>query len=301
MLNQGLTSNAVKALGRRLRDDEATDADWELLEQYKAEHDELLLVTAATVSETLHSRGVKHVLAGRTKRNKSIVRKLLRGRHHGMDLSRMDDVVGLRVIVRDRESQDKAVEALASTLHTLRLPSDYRTRETGYRAVHLVVGEPSHRIEIQVRTCAQHHWADRSERLGEHAKEGILTPEQETYLTELGAFTTAMDNGTPRVRLSGGESELGAEYAALLRLFDRTVRTSAQDGGSFVVVYDGSTNTLVRVDAFGQAERTAAIKWYRYQAKNRDDMRFDVLVLNSESQLAMAVTHPRYFPESSAA
>ena len=101
-----LSGNALKRLGKRLRDGERESEDIEMLEQYRRSFDRLLLKTAFAVDASLRESGIAYFMAGRSKRTKSILRKLERPQNRGMDLSRMCDIVGLRVITQDIETQD---------------------------------------------------------------------------------------------------------------------------------------------------------------------------------------------------
>lgn len=294
-----LSGNEVKRLGKRLRDGLRTATDLDVLDAYRSEFDPILLDTAHTINALLHAE-VTYIMAGRIKRTKSIIRKLARERNSGMDLSRMSDLVGLRVVVRTLRDQDRALDLLREKLPLIREPYDYRTREYGYRAIHVVSGTPSHRVEIQLRTIAQHFWADASETLGEQAKEGVTTEKEERYLRGLFTVACAADHGV--VDFTNGEKEHDFGVAALDRLtalFDRvTGHPEHGRGGSYVLVYQRASNLLIRVDEFASTERVEAIDHYRRMYRLMDETEYDILVLNSPSQEALAVTHPRYFPEA---
>lgn len=296
-----LSGRAIKKLGKRLRDGTATSSDYDLLDEYRSEFDALLLDTAMTINETLNGK-MRYIMAGRTKRTKSIIRKLARERNSGMDLSRMSDLVGLRIVVGTVDDQQRTLDLLKGALPLVHDPYDYRERTSGYRAIHLVSGTAGQRVETQIRTIGQHYWADESERLGEQAKEGIVSPEEASYLSGLFEFATAVDAGA--TLQPGSFADLPNWDAGLARLrgqFERTT-TNPEHGaaGSFVVVYHQRTNSLFRVDAFGPSERAQALAHFRSMSRSMDATEYDIIVLNSRSKTALAVTHPRYFPESQA-
>lgn len=293
-----LSSNAVKKLGKRLRDGFVTPEELDMLDVYRAEFEPLLLETCGKIGIALDSK-LKYIVAGRMKRTKSIIRKLARDHNSGMDLSRMSDLVGLRVIVADIADQDSAITQLTAGLTLVRDPYDYRDRNAGYRAVHLVVGDSAHRVEIQIRTLAQHLWADESERMGEHVKEGTMSPDEEEHLSDLYAFCRDQDYVTQLSKLSSNfflvwQSTLDQQRARYNNVTAQQLRRLSR---SYVVVYHQATNALLRVEAFSHSERSEALDFFKSVSRTYDGPDYDVLVLNSPSQDALVVTHPRYFPE----
>jgi len=124
------------------------------------------------------------VVVQRIKRSLSIIRKL--NRISGMKLARMQDIAGIRVIVKNIDEVYKLDKALKSSgfVHELINQKDYiqNPKESGYRGIHLVYkyNNPkkpeSHglKIEVQLRTKLQHIWATAVETmsifLGTHLK-----------------------------------------------------------------------------------------------------------------------------------
>jgi ppGpp synthetase/RelA/SpoT-type nucleotidyltranferase len=292
-MSEDLTNKQIQNLGKRLRDGVGSAHDISLLNQYRAKFDPLLFDTAEKVTLALDAAGIRHLISGRTKRTKSIIRKLIRD--PAMDLSRMIDIVGIRVIVPDMHAQDKAIDLISRTNFARISTRDYRSREAGYRAVHLHVMSPSASVEIQVRTLAQHFWADQSERLGERVKEGLMNDAAKEVLDELFVFcvTRDMDAATSN-RFSARQWE--EPYQRMADNFDKFESTvSSRSSFSFVVLYDAIANLLLKVDTF--SKRDEAIAEFRYLSNQVDEERFDVLVLNSATRESLSITHPRFFPE----
>jgi putative GTP pyrophosphokinase len=293
-----LSGNTIKKLGKKLRDGSAGIEEFSLLDAYRAEFEPLLLETCENIVCLLNGE-IKFLVAGRMKRTKSIIRKLARDANAGMDLSRMGDLVGLRIIVSDILEQDRAIELLSAGLNLLNSPRDYRDRTDGYRAVHLIVGDSSHRVEIQIRTLAQHLWADESERLGEQVKEGNMSIEVANYLAELNSLSR---NSEYKNQEEFGNSRKALSWEALLNRKNSTFQFVTSKhcepvNKSYVVVYHQTTNTLLRVESFSPIQRTEAMSFFKSASKEHDGAGYDILVLNSPSRDALAITHPRYFPE----
>lgn len=294
-----LTSNAVKRLGKKLRDGHAGYEELRLLDEYRTEFEPFLLDTYEKISFLLNSQ-LKFIVAGRMKRTKSIIRKLTRDPNSGMDLSRMSDLVGLRIIVKDIADQNKAIILLSSGLSMIHEPYDYRDRTSGYRAVHLIVGKPSHRVEIQIRTLSQHLWADESERFGEQVKEGNMSEEVAEHLREFNQLSRQSDAGI-KDDTSFNKKALfwrSTLYRRAVTFEAVTDRQNQSLSKSYVVVYHQTTNTLLRVESFSPSERRNAVEFFNLASKTYDSLGYDILVLNSPSRKALALTHPRYFPEN---
>lgn len=112
----------------------------------------------------------------RLKRLATIVDKL--SRQPGMDLSRMEDVGGVRAILPTQKHVDEVVERLALRWN-LRRVRRYVTGATpgpkadGYRAVHVVVDKDGHFIELQLRTPWQDVWAQSVEQDTRRLRAGL--------------------------------------------------------------------------------------------------------------------------------
>jgi putative GTP pyrophosphokinase len=138
----------------------------------------------AWVTEKLMGRvspiAVHAVVAQRLKRMPQIIKKL--ARYENMNLARMQDLGGCRVVLDQPEEVEEAARAIrsyGSNRWVVRHEADYRDdgrADTAYRALHMIVLRDDRLIEIQLRTLRQHAWAEAVERvtaLSDHdVKEG---------------------------------------------------------------------------------------------------------------------------------
>jgi putative GTP pyrophosphokinase len=124
------------------------------------------------------------IVVQRIKRSHSIISKL--NRMDGMQLARMQDIAGVRVILKDLSEVYKLVEKIRDSefQHEFKNSKDYiqEPKESGYRGIHLIYkyNNPSKPdanglfIELQLRTKLQHTWATAVETmstfLGMHLK-----------------------------------------------------------------------------------------------------------------------------------
>lgn len=295
----------VQKLGKRLRDGSRSSYDLAMLADYRASFDPVLMELGHSVANILNENSLRAVFAGRSKRTKSIIRKLSRPENQSMDLSRMADLVGLRVIIDSKELQNDVVRLMMEALPINDALIDYTSREHGYRAVHLIAEiEPGKPVEIQIRTCPQHLWAEESEAFGEIVKEGGGDKQYRDYLDDLAHAGKRLDEGfTPNEAdyaspLMNARMPLSGRYPRMLYLYNgaTVLSNNVADLNAYLVIYNNQTNELIRIDQFAWTERDEALKEYKRITAFLDEERFDVLFLNSGNKAALAITHSRYVP-----
>lgn len=291
-----LSGKQLQKLGKRLRQG-SDPADVRLLNDYRRWFDPALLDTALVINGGLGAGDIPYLLSGRAKRTKSIIRKLVR--EPTMDLSRMTDIVGLRIIVATADEQRRMIDALGAVVQIERV-ADYTGNDHFYRAIHVHAIVDTRRIEIQIRTLAQQLWADESESFGEQAKEGELTADQRAYLEELRDAVCAIDAGDAapdmthplakaRRPLDIGLKSLREDFGALLQ------STDEPRDRTLLVVHDEALNQLTRRNVFGVDSRAEALAEYERLMTSLEQTRYSVLLLNARNLRALKVTHPRFF------
>jgi putative GTP pyrophosphokinase len=175
----GGTKSRVNRAGEHVRDDTATPEDFTVIEDWRAAHRGVLNTFQAILR--LRCRGKQITVAQRHKRRSTIFGKL--SRLPEMQLARMDDVAGCRLIFRSiKELYEFRGTFLKATFRHKRKNSDdkydyiKRPKKTGYRGIHDVyeydvnseVGKhlKGLLVEIQYRTLVQHAWATAVEVIG---------------------------------------------------------------------------------------------------------------------------------------
>lgn len=165
-----VTKRQFDRLGDRLiADERPSEADLADLETALAAYQEVL------EQVKVHLRDLGFAATPRVKTTTTMTDKLRRT--PGMDLSRMQDIAGARITVRNLAAQDQAKDKI-SEFYAAR---GCRCREIdrridprfGYRAVHLVVHVDELPVEIQIRSELQDSWAQIVERLGDRWGRGI--------------------------------------------------------------------------------------------------------------------------------
>lgn len=175
----GGSKNRVNKAGENLKNHIGTDEDNRVFDEWRSAHRFVLNTFQAMLRTKI--KGMNISFAQRHKRKKTIIDKL--SRLPGMQLSRMDDIAGCRLIFHDIETLYDFRESFnnSSFDHKLRNKSDKYDyikvpKTTGYRGIHdiYLYNVRSSRneelaglqIEIQYRTLIQHYWATANEIIG---------------------------------------------------------------------------------------------------------------------------------------
>ena len=175
----GGSKSRVSRAGENVRNGQATPEDLAVIEEWRAAHRGVINTFQGILRNRL--RGERVTVAQRHKRRNTIFDKLQR--LPGMQLARMDDVAGCRLIFRNERELRKFRKSFHSARFNHRLrhdPEKYdyiaTPKATGYRGIHDVyeydVNSEAGRtlkglnVEIQYRTLVQHAWATAVEIVG---------------------------------------------------------------------------------------------------------------------------------------
>lgn len=294
-MSDEISRSALKKLSKRIRKGERKDDDIKLIEKYRESKLSLLIDLLVQLNLLLFKNKNFFLITGRSKRTKSIIRKLERS--EGSYISRMVDIIGVRIIVDSIEQQNLVTQVISSSFD-LKI-KDYRSRKEGYRAVHLYLSISDENIEVQIRTLPQQLWSNESESLGEQVKEGGGTEAERNYLTELTLACIDLDN---EIIIENELTGIGSYRGALLGKYPRLVECfeNAQDDNAdfkyYIIVFDCRTNELLRSDVYSEIEAEVAVEDFCRFTRNLSQNDYDVLFLNSTKLKSLQVTHPMYFP-----
>ena len=175
----GGSKSRINRAGNNVRNKTATQEDLKAIEEWRAAHRGVLNTFQAILRTRTKGTNVK--VAQRHKRKNTIFDKLQR--LPGMELARMDDVAGCRLIFKNIRDLYK----FRDTLHKAKFnhkrrnePDKYdyikSPKNTGYRGIHDIYEYDVNSemgkslaglyIEIQYRTLVQHAWATAVEVVG---------------------------------------------------------------------------------------------------------------------------------------
>lgn len=175
----GGSKSRVNKAGDNIRNGNATIEDLVVIEEWRAAHRAVLNTFQASLRN--RTKRTEIVVAQRHKRRNTIFNKLKR--LPGMELARMDDVAGCRLIFKSiNELNDFRRDFHKARFKHKRRnePEKYnyidKPKETGYRGIHDVYSYDVNsvagkdfkglQVEIQYRTLVQHAWATAVEVIG---------------------------------------------------------------------------------------------------------------------------------------
>jgi hypothetical protein len=129
-----------------------------IVDWWRSQHVRPLSTVAANLFRYVSDEG-DPVVAQRLKRVPTIAAKLARG--HGMRLSQMEDIGGVRAVLPSQAAAYRVARRLKRNW-TITRSRDYvvSPKPDGYRALHLVNRNRGRLIEIQLRTSSQDLWAN---------------------------------------------------------------------------------------------------------------------------------------------
>lgn len=136
-------------------------------------------------------RGQNIMVAERLKRLPTIIDKL--NRFPDMNLSRMQDIAGVRIVVQDMEQLSK-IERKIKKWKNYNREKDYiqNPKEDGYRGKHLIFKENNQYVEIQLRTQLQHIWATSIETVDTFNGSSMKTKQERGYWHDFFLETSAV-------------------------------------------------------------------------------------------------------------
>lgn len=305
------------------------ETDWatSVLANWRACHGYPMNTFQATLRAKLKRGYRQPIVAQRMKRAPSVISKLRR--FPRMNLSRMQDIAGLRAVVSSVQQVDRLAADYAGSRLSGELvgAKDYiaEPKGDGYRCKHLVYRyenprAPDYRglrLELQIRSSRQHAWATAVETLGTMVGQALKAGEGEEawrgFFAQSAAALSHVER-TPSVPGFEGQSRL--EVIAQLRDSDNDLHVlerlsgfaiaadhiSTTDGqGAFHLIELNMDEHSVRITPYPRSQlEEANLEYARLErlAQDRDD--FDVVLVAAGPVSELRRAYPNYFLDTTA-
>ena len=319
------SKSRVNKSGRAIRNDTVTQEDVDIIENWRAAHNKILNDWQAALRGRCKGKNV--IFAQRLKRRNTIFDKLKR--QPDMELARMHDIAGCRLIFPDIETMKEYRGKLHSSWmkHVRRkaddmpYPYDYiehpHPDDSGYRGIHDIyqyVARPGRsdswnglQVEIQYRTAAQHAWATANEIAGSitgnHSKFGRGDERQKEFFRlaseiiaraheNLTSCYADIDNRDLIENFYKLESEIG-----LLRQL-KNIRLAAEEidftRQNVILIYAESSNTL-SVESY---EYLPYAQFRYFQLEKELGEGTDVVLVRAPNQESVRQAYRNYFSDT---
>ena len=299
----------------------------EIFDQFRESHLAPLTSLTASIQNVLSDLGESYYIAQRLKRKPQIVRKLKR---LSVRLTQLQDIGGLRIIVNDNSVIQRLEATIENSIaknpnYTLARNADYRPEgrdDSGYRALHKIVKFQDIFLEVQIRSRAQHYWAESVERTsvfyGKRLKEGEGSSEVLLYFKNLSNVFASIERGYKQSaesisvlnKLSSKSEEIIRRdgFAHLMdgRVNQDVIKTMIQKERSnpgklnnWILVFDWKTANFVTWDIVGREPNEAVAQYVRYEREFPETESFEVVLIGSSDVSTVQKTHSHYFGISS--
>lgn len=321
-------NKAGEILVRDMKSADFDVEDWfwafDVLSNWRACHGYPINTFQATLRQKLKKIDTEALVAQRLKRTPSILSKLQR--FSNMNLSRMQDIGGLRAVVGSMHQLRKLHQNYKNSRFTHYLVGEYdyiaAPKSSGYRSIHLVYKykqkAASHydglQLELQLRTKLQHAWATAVETVGtfiEHPLKSSEGPDEWLKFFSLAGSAFAYSEDSPVV--PGYESlDKRATYAATTTESNRlgirdmllgyssavkAIPTGTTRAAFYLVqlnLQEEQKSVSIKPFARDQLER-ANIEYMNAEKRASDGEKIQVVLVSAGSVDSLRRAYPNYF------
>ncbi|MGC1468491.1 MAG: RelA/SpoT domain-containing protein [Sphingorhabdus sp.] len=303
-------------------DEECLELD-DVFKDYRQAHLGPLSALTASIQNFLNDFEFNYYIAQRLKRKPQILRKLNR---LSVRLTQLQDIGGLRLIVDNDTVVNELSQIIDASLDQssyfkVHRTTDYRPLgrdDSGYRALHKIIKHDGLFFEIQLRSRAQHHWAESVERTsvfyGKRLKEGEGSPLILQYFKNLSRVFSEIEHGFQQSQESlailesmRGKSEEIIRRDGHAHLMDSFVnedviktlvqkeKSNPHQINNWILVFDWATANFVTWDIVSRDPKEAGTAYAKYENQFPEHQNFEVVLIGSSDIATVQKTHSHYF------
>lgn len=324
----GQIDSAGKVLSSLTATKQQVDDAIAVMDSWRTAHSSLLEQARKTLESRARLVSPKPTIGVRLKREESIRAKLIR--EPTMKLSKMQDIGGCRVIVRDMKEVDDLLSLYAND-DGIKVADYVKTpRVSGYRGKHIIwrfdsdgpdVTYRPMRIEIQVRTELQHCWATAVEVCSTFTSQNLKSDYPEVsderwvrFFALMGSVMAKTEGGgpvpgtpSPKTTLLGELEKLSTALRAREVMKRWNTATEIINAASDSLAH----HFLIEMQAFDRfrarvnvrayergKEQQAAIDRVQLEKDSRAKLGVQVALVAVQSVDTLQVAYPNYFSDT---
>lgn len=256
------------------------------------------------------------LVSQRLKRAPSIISKLKRNER--MSLSRMQDIGGIRAVVKDMKTVRDVVDIYKKGTRAFSIvdsKKDYiiYPKKDGYRSVHLIFKcKNGFAIELQIRTQLQHAWATAVETMGTFLNIALKSgegPQEYLDFFSLASSAFAVLESTPRIpgydalsdletfeKLIESEKKLNIlSKLSGFRVVAKHIKDDNEKGQYHLITLDLDRKRANIQSYEAKNIKLANIEYSKKEEEVRAGKNLQVVLVSSESINALKKSYPSYF------
>ena len=309
----------IDLAGVEFKNKEVSSQSLKVVDDFRASHIHAMYVFRMNLSKKLQKCDFKDfLLSQRLKRSSSIKLKL--SLQKTMNLSQMQDIAGLRVVLDNKKDVYCLRETIRKGDQEVAFKSEFKSekdyiatpKDTGYRSLHLVYkyGKKLDKneqffVEIQIRTKIQHAWATAVEVLGTFLRQPLKQNKGEDRYLELlkdisKCFIMIEDNISDKEIFKQTSYKIeNLQILDRLRGFSKVTELIDKNNDSkskyYLIVLDFNKKTL-SVKGFIESKFDNANEAYVAKEKEHiNDVSYEVVLVSVDNINLLKKTYPNYF------
>lgn len=324
MYSKTKIDSAGRALSKGVFKSEDQEIESEIIfDDYRRAHLQPLTDTTYLIQGWLSQFDKGFYIAQRLKRRPQILRKM---RRFSVRLTQLQDIGGNRVIV-DTNADVEALRRFLMDRITgdrsldLHRETDYRVEgrdDTGYRALHMILDREGLKIELQLRSRAQHHWAESIERTsviyGQHLKENEGHPAVLEYFKCLSHVFYELEcsrEPSPQEKMDLDDRRERAEQLineakhsdllysraseGVLQTLEEIERNRRSPFNNWILIFDWNSGQFVNWESISKDPNEAYDSYRRFENQYTEGDGFEVVLVGSSDVSMIRKTHSHYF------
>lgn len=329
MSQQIISKSAIDRAGNILAKEKfKTYEEWvaadKIFDDFRQAHLQPLTSTTIAIQNWFRADNATYIIVQRLKRKPQILKKL---RRLNTRLTQLQDIGGLRIVVDQNSDVDRLIEYITNKLKQqtsigVKRIVDYRQKgrdDSGYRAAHIIMERDGVSLELQIRSCIQHYWAELIERTSVIYGNVIKELEGDKividYFKELSNLFYLIETGQhpdsnqridiERRRIEAesiiNESDTrnilsGYVNEGLVKtLVDKERRIGESNFNNWVFIFNWNQGIFVDWTIVGLNPDEAIKSYVEYENNYPADKGFEVVLVGTSSVANVRETHSHYF------